>query len=581
MVIKSLKSGLNGIFLIFSMVVLTVLILQSCARSPVLNPEEPYWLDNDTKPIPEPDFEEPNLMWTTIKRTSFDQLIELLDLDRNVRKLSGHPTQAKNINSFDEVPNSSWFTNRHGYPSTEMTPKEIQAGPSITPGPDTTDLWHVFRPKTGGTTPGFWIEDSRGDQYIIKFDPPGNPEMATAAAAMGSRYLHACGYNVTQETIVYWRPQNLRIREGATIKDINGKKRPLTMEDIEEILTRVQFEPDGRIRSLASLNIGNVKGPFMYHGTRKGDPNDWCPHEHRRDLRGLYVIGSLVNHYDLKDHNTMDVYVGEDGAGYLKHYQMDFGSTFGSDGRRVKPVRKGYANYFDLKDVMINVASLGLKTWPWQYAEPYKYPSIGYFESKLFEPNKFDPIFPNPAFEQLTLQDAYWGAKIVMAFSDDDLKALINSGYLSDQEAKKYLLKTLKERQEKIGRYWFGKINPLDYPYLKNDENIWKLHFEDLSIKYGLEKNDAVYEYTISTNLDKQYDIQKTDNQKIELNENIFRFIRDNSKIALLGEEKGYSFEVSIRTKRNQTEWSNNAVFRLWCDKDFQSPEIIGIEHPN
>ena len=28
-----------------------------------------------------------------------------------------------------------------------------------------------------------------------KFDPPGNPEMATAAAAMGSRYLHACGYN--------------------------------------------------------------------------------------------------------------------------------------------------------------------------------------------------------------------------------------------------------------------------------------------------------------------------------------------------------------------------------------------------
>ena len=170
-------------------------------------------------------------------------------------------------------------------------------------------------------------------RLIIRRWPPRPPPM-------GSRYFYAAGYNAPQEVIVHWRPENLRIRKGATIKNSKGTKRPLTMDDISAILEQVNREPDGTIRSLASLNIGNVKGPFMYAGRRKDDPNDWCPHEHRRELRGLYVIGSLINHYDMKDHNSMDVYVGENGEGYLKHYLMDFGSTFGSDGNKPSRLSK-------------------------------------------------------------------------------------------------------------------------------------------------------------------------------------------------------------------------------------------------
>lgn len=560
---------------------LLIVAVSSCSHRPHVNLEGPYWKDDDNKGIPEPPFDEPSLIWTTLERTTNDQLLELLDIDRNVRKISGNPTQAKNTNCFDEVPNSSWFTNRHGHPETRMTRAQIQLGPNITDGPDTAGGWEVFRPKVGGATPGFWIEDSRGDQYIIKFDPKENPEMATAAAAMGSRYFYACGYNAPQEAIVYWRPEKLRIREGATIKDRKGNKRPLTMDDINKILNNANRESDGSVRSLASLNIGNVKGPFMYEGTRKDDPNDWCPHEHRRDLRGLYVIGSLVNHYDLKDHNSMDVYVGEDGSGHLKHYLMDFGSTFGSDGQSVKIPRKGYANTFDLRDVGVSTITFGLKTWAWQDNKPYQYQSIGYFESELFEPNKFDPINPNTAFEQLTHQDAYWGAKIVMAFSDDDLAAIVETGHYSNPAAEAYLLRTLIERRDKIGRHWFAKINPLDFPAIEDAVAGPVLTFMDLAVEYGLEPATAIYEYEILYRNRTVVGPTETDRTAVPLSDSEIDQLltamktTDSSQNTIDG-----AIQIRVRTSRDSRPYSKHAIFWVMPERDKDKFLIVGIEHP-
>ncbi|UCE25504.1 MAG: hypothetical protein JSU74_05510 [Candidatus Zixiibacteriota bacterium] len=559
---------------------LSAVFLASCANHPKINAEGPYWKDDDMKGIPEPEYEEPSLVWTSLKRTLSDQAIELLDMDRNVRKIAGRPVQAKNTNCFDEVPNSSWFTNRHGHPQTRLYREQIEAGPDLTDGPDTSGVWEVFRPKVGGATPGFWIEDSRGDQYIIKFDPADNPEMATAAAAMASRYFYACGYNVPQESIVYWRPENLRVRKGATIKDRSGNKRPLTMNDINDILKKANREPDGSIRSLASLNVGNVKGPFMYEGIRKDDPNDWCPHEHRRELRGLYVMGSLVNHYDLKDHNSMDVYVGEDGSGYLKHFLMDFGSSFGSDGQYVKIPRKGYANMFDLRDIGVSTITFGLKTWAWQNAKPYQYPSIGYFESELFEPDKFDPIVPNPAFEQLTDQDAYWGAKIVLSFSDDDLAAIVETGRLSDQNAAAYLLKTLVERRDKIGRHWFGKINPLDYPAIESDDQGLQISFVDLAVEHGLEPATATYQYEMRYKGKVVLGVAETDQTRISVSSD------ERDRLLSLLQPAGSSstveddvLELRVRTRRVSGDVGKPVTFWLMPDQRSNGFAIAGIKH--
>ncbi|MDH3890761.1 MAG: hypothetical protein OEV49_06720 [candidate division Zixibacteria bacterium] len=555
-----------------------IILLASCGSHPRIDPEGPFWVDDDRRNIDEPEFREPDLSWTTIDRTVFDPGLELLDLERSARILTGHRKRAVNINSFDEVPNSSWFTNRHGFE--RMSTEQIRTGPARTAGPDTTGVWTVFRPKVGGQTPGFWIEDARGDQYIIKFDPHGFPQLGTGAAAVVSRYFHACGYNVAQETIVYWRPEMLRIKEGATIKNAAGKKRPFLQEDLDEILAEVHHEPDGRIRSLASLSLGNVKGPFSYSGRRKDDPNDWCRHEDRRELRGLYVIGSLVNHYDLKDHNSLDVFEEENGRGFLRHYLLDFGSTLGADGHGAKPPIKGYANFFDLRDNFVSLVTLGLKTWPWEYAKPYQYPSIGYFESKLFEPDKFDPIYPNPAFENMTDRDAYWGAKIVMAFTDEDLKALVSTGQYSDPEAEAYLLRTLLERRDKIGRHWFNKINPLDYfevGYFRRD---LQFRFEDLAVKYGLYPDNATYFMTVRYRGEnvigpREFRVTSFALSLKDQRTMMAQFPHEEGS----DEQEDHLYEIILQTKRQQTGLSKPTRLLLWFDDLSERFRLVSIEH--
>lgn len=556
-----------------------VIAFVSCSHPPKVNTEGPYWKDNDRKGIAEPPFYEPSLGWVITERIVFDQALELLDLDRNVRKLSGNPTQAKNTNSFDEVPNCSWFTNRQGLPQTRLTRQELLRGYHVTDGPDTTGIWKLFRPKIGGTTPGFWVEDSRGDQYLIKFDLPTSPELATSAAAMGSRFFYACGYNVSQETIVYWRPERLVIREGATIKGSDGLKRPLLMEDIEKILANVYHDKEGRIRSIASLNVGNVKGPFMFEGVRKDDPNDWCPHEHRRELRGLYVIASFVNHYDIKDHNSMDVYVGEDGEGYLRHYLMDFGSTFGSAGGEPKAPWNGFSNIFDLRDVSVSLVTLGLKKWAWQDVQPIRYPSVGYFDSESFRPRKFDPINPNPAFEQITFQDGYWGAKIVMSFTDDDLAAIVESGEFSNRKAREYLLQTLIERRDKIGRYWMGKVNPLDYPRIEQSENKALLHFDDLWRIGSLGGGETTYKYEVRAKGKVIVGPVTTGESAVALSAEDMNIMR--SRVDECGGSDNCGlFEVRVRTKRGESNWSVPTLFWLWLNGEDKSLKVVGIEHP-
>jgi hypothetical protein len=62
----------------------------------------------------------------------------------------------------------------------------------------------------------------------------------------------------------------------------------------------------------------------------------------------------------------------------------------------------------------------------------------------------------------MTRRDAFWGAKMVMSFSDEDLRAIVETGRLSNPEAEAHLLEVLKKRRDKVGRYWFDRINPLD-----------------------------------------------------------------------------------------------------------------------
>src|SRR3990172_2819555 len=75
--------------------------------------------------------------------------------------------RAQDINTIDEVPDSSWYTNRR-----LKNPDEVVKGPDTSGGPQQPP-WTIISAKSSGVTPGFTIRDSKGDVWFIKFDPPG------------------------------------------------------------------------------------------------------------------------------------------------------------------------------------------------------------------------------------------------------------------------------------------------------------------------------------------------------------------------------------------------------------------------
>ena len=274
--VSSLKSGVWTLFLL-------VWAFAGCSHTleyPVML--EPIIFDPDNAHLAQISKEsDPNYVWDRVYYITFYPMLSNID---NLFGLLG-PGEAKNVNSFGEVPNSSWFTNRIGmYP---MTPEEVARGPNTALGPSQDGQWIVTRGKTQGAMPGFFIEDALGDAYIVKFDAPQGPEMSSAADIIVSRFFHAAGYNVPEDSIVYFDPKILKMSPDAKFVDKKGRKRRMTQSDLDEILRYPVREPDGRIRAFTSkLLIGKPIGPFAYSGTRSDDPNDIIPHQDRRELRG-------------------------------------------------------------------------------------------------------------------------------------------------------------------------------------------------------------------------------------------------------------------------------------------------------
>ncbi len=459
----------------------------------------PLPLPNDMRHVPvKPKVRDYNITADLIDKQITLQIEQSLDLSRQFRNLFHKKKQAYNVDPFDEVSNSSWFTNRNA--KERLTLEEISRGPDNGSGPDTTWKWIVTRAKGEGVTPGFSIMDKNGDNYLIKFDPIGFSELVTGAEVVSTKLLYAAGYNVPENYITYFHPRILELGEGVKFTDSKGRKRSMTWADLEDLIGRVHTLPGDRIRALASKYIpGEPVGPFSYRSIRKDDPNDIIPHHHRRELRGLKVVAAWLNHVDTKSGNSLDTYVTDGNKSYVKHYLIDFGSTLGSAAHGPMVPRTGHENQIDPNEIFINMMTLGFYIRPYEKLKSFEHPSIGLYEADLFDPGGFKFSVPNPAFDNCTNRDGFWGAKLVMSFTDEQLAAAVHQGCYTDPEAEAYLLQVLKERRDKTGQYWFNEINPLDdFVVVRALNGINQLHFDDLAVSYGLESRNATcYRYSL------------------------------------------------------------------------------------
>ncbi len=440
----------------------------------------PLWTDADSAPIAKPKEREVSELYAIVNNSWFRPL------DLTAKVVKGLERGALNVNAWDEVPDSSWFNNRIG--RRPMTFQEIIAGlEGKDPQPGS---WKILRIRDEGYTPKIDIEDPSGSRYVLKFDLPEKPERNSGAERICTLIMHAAGYNVPYNTIVYFRPEDLMLDKNSYYRDALRRRRPMTKEDLNALLQALRAGPDGRYRGMASLMIpGEALGPFVYTGTREDDSNDIIPHELRRELRGMRILASWINHADVKDVNALDVFVPHSsGGGYVKHYMLDFGSTIGSGDFIHGPYRVGHEYIYDGTAIGRSFITLGLWARPWDAQGKILYPEIGYFQTELFDPGRWKPNYPNLAFLRMDDSDAYWGAKLVTAFSDEIIDSLVETGKYSRPEVTAYLKTVLKQRKDAIGNYWFDRITPLEDPVLERGETGFRLLFRDLALERGYAK---------------------------------------------------------------------------------------------
>jgi hypothetical protein len=163
------------------------------------------------------------------------------------------------------------------------------------------------------------------------------------------------------------------------------------------------------------------------------------------------------------------------------HHLLDFGDSFGSDSDIAKDPRHGQ-EYIVLPMTWSRMYSFGLHPADWETVHyPQEMKAVGNFTAAAFDPLAWKANYPNPAFVQLTPLDGYWAAKRVMAFRDEQIRAIVEEGQFQDPKVVDYITRVLEARRDAIGRAWFRQVLPLEGFRIVDDH----LAFDDLAVQHG------------------------------------------------------------------------------------------------
>ncbi|MEO7331248.1 MAG: hypothetical protein ABI193_21915 [Minicystis sp.] len=451
-------------------------LLLGCAHDPRFKDQPVVWRVDDAHPIAEPGENE------YLKLQYFADVFAMRRLERTLELRDHEP--ARNTNALDEVPNSTWFQNRIGRRA--VTADEVTRGAGGSPpAPPLT----ILGAKVGGGNAGFVVKDAAGKRFLIKFDRHENPEMQTGGDAMVVRLFWAMGYNVPSDNVFILERGQLLIDKDASFKDGLDRKHPFTQKQLEEVLATSPRRPDGTYRALSSeLLPGKPKGGWLPEGVRDDDLNDLVPHEHRREVRGLRVFAAWLGHTDMKQDNTLDMYVEQDGHHFLRHYLIDFGEALGGHAAEKNRDEDGFEHMWDWENQSKAALSFGLWKRPWESRVKTPWLSVGAFSVEDFNPVTWREAYPYFPFFEAEQGDSYWAARIVMRFDRPLLEAAVAAGQFGTPEAARYLVETLFQRRRKIGMAYLETVTPLDELTLREGA----LCGVDLGVRFGLASSGVV-----------------------------------------------------------------------------------------
>lgn len=380
--------------------------------------------------------------------------------------------EAPNVNSFDEVPDSAWFTNRIGVrPMTleEFTrgacePKYILEDENAPPG-----SFIIDQGKPNGASPGFRVNLPDKGKYMFKADSKEQPERPSAASVIGAAAYHAVGFYTSCEQIVYFPPSALKLTPHLRYENNSGIERDFDQKALEKVLEETA-KKGGLVRMQASAWLpGRLLGPFRYDGTRSDDPNDVINHEDRRELRGGRLLAAWLHHFDAREQNSMDSWIAADkknpdsSPGYVRHYYLDTSDCLGSEWDWDEVSRRlGQSYLLDWGDIGQDFITLGILERPWERMKRSPGNEIfGYYNVKDFDPEGWKNEYPNPAFSRMSERDGAWMARILSRFTPEMVRALAKMGEFSKPENTEYLAYVLEGRLQKILERYLMNLSPI------------------------------------------------------------------------------------------------------------------------
>lgn len=423
------------------------------------------WRDEDRRAFaPMPSMARTGLGWDALDQMLLAPLARLTAFEP--------ATEAWNVNALDEVPSSSWFDAER--PPESASAHEVARGPCRDALESDTE-WTVISGKPDGDNPGFVARLRDGRRFLLKFDSMGHVR-ATTADVVASRLLHALGYHVPCNRIVFVQRERLAIAPGATVRDSTGERTPLTPKHVRDITARAERDTEGRLRAAASeLLPGLPLGPFRYEGTRDDDPNDVIPHEHRRELRALRLACAWLGRTDAREANTLDTFIRDasDGRGHVEHHLLDFGDALGSVweppdlGRRI-----GESAYVDLPDIFADWLTLGAIVRPWEARRfgPFG-ATLGYFDVDHFVPERWTPGYDNPAMVRMTERDASWMARRLARIDAVTIEAVVDEAHIVDPRLARELVRVIEGRRRRLVARYLPPLASLGIPTIRLDEH--------------------------------------------------------------------------------------------------------------
>jgi hypothetical protein len=473
----------------------------------------------------------------------------------------GHPERgvipAGGVNTLGEVMDGPWFVNRHR--TRRMTREELLRGGANRP--PAMGSFRVLTLKKYGFRPGILIADSTDQMYLLRFDPPERPEMATGADVVASRVFFALGYHVPESYIVHVERGRLVIVEEAERVTSFGGTEDLEEIDVDDFLRNVAGSPERGYRAVATRMPASWEGflgPYQVFGTRLDDPNDTVPHEHRRELRGLFVFSAWLNHAKVGAVNTLDVLEMEEGVPFIRHYLADFAAALGSERGDRKEAWQGNETFIDFARTPENVAGLGVLTPAYMRADYRGYAAVGRFESSTFHPELWRPDSMIAPFVNRLPDDTFWAAKQLAAFTDEDIRTLVSAGLYSNPAAEAWIVRCLVERRDRVLATYFDEVLPLvDFEVRDGD-----LRFVDLAVERGVSEP-------------REYSFQWShfDNQT-EMHELLGAALKNPGVPAAIA-NAGEGSYVAARVSAKENAKSTVAYFR----KTASELELVGLEY--